>query len=110
MLLGQYPEENSDAKERKTKILKYTFEETNPEAALILLEKRDRLEKAILLSLRKYPNGYYNAFQNISRNTRFIYVHAYQSYVWNRTVSERLKRFGTKVLIGDLVSKSKDIA
>jgi tRNA pseudouridine13 synthase len=39
----------------------------------------------------------------IARNTRTIYVHAYQSYVWNRAVSERIRRHGTNVLIGDLV-------
>ncbi len=53
--------------------------------------------------LRKSAINYYNAFQNIARNTRTIFVHAYQSYVWNRAVSERIRRYGTKILIGDLV-------
>lgn len=75
----------------------------NIEKAMLLLENRDRLEKCLLQSLRCSPNGYFNAFQSISKNTRFIYIHAYQSYVWNRAVSERIRRFGTQVLVGDLV-------
>lgn len=39
----------------------------------------------------------------ISKNTRYIYIHAYQSYIWNQAVSERLRRYGSKVLIGDKV-------
>jgi tRNA(Glu) U13 pseudouridine synthase TruD len=47
------------------------------DTALQMLDRRDRIEKVILLALRKHPNGYYNAFESISRNNRFIYVHAY---------------------------------
>ena len=33
-----------------------------------------------------------------------MYIHAYQSYVWNAVVSERIRRFGCHRLIpGDLV-------
>jgi len=32
-----------------------------------------------------------------------MYVHAYQSYVWNRVVSVRLQRFGLQPVVGDLV-------
>ena len=74
--------------------------------ALDMLDKRDRLEKTILMSLKNNPNDYYGAFGSISRNTRFIYIHAYQSYVWNKAVSERLRQFGKQLLIGDLVMKA----
>ena len=33
-----------------------------------------------------------------------MYVHAYQSYVWNAIVSERIKRFGHEApIVGDVV-------
>lgn len=75
----------------------------NIEEAMDLLDRRDRLEKTVLQSLVGSPNGYYNAFVSISKNTRYIYIHAYQSYIWNQAVSARLRKFGNKVLIGDLV-------
>ena len=39
----------------------------------------------------------------IPRNLRTIYVHAYQSYVWNLISSERIKLSATELLVGDLV-------
>ncbi|WWD22862.1 hypothetical protein CI109_107357 [Kwoniella shandongensis] len=39
----------------------------------------------------------------IPRNLRTMYVHAYQSYVWNLVVSERMKMSATEPLVGDLV-------
>lgn len=77
LLLGQHPEIDLGQVERKKQLLKLVFEDFDIEGALDMLDRRDRLEKAVLVLLKRQPTGYYNAFQNISRNTRFIYVHAY---------------------------------
>ena len=35
-------------------------------------------------------------------------MHGYQSYIWNRAVSERLRRFGRQVLVGDLAVRREN--
>ena len=38
-----------------------------------------------------------------------MYVHAYQSYVWNAIVSVRLKRYGSEApVVGDLVYMAEE--
>lgn len=69
-------------------------------------------ENAILswLSKPNTVNDYLGALQKIPRNLRLMFVHAYQSYVWNAIVSERLKRYGTTIRAGDLVVISAEEA
>jgi tRNA pseudouridine13 synthase len=107
MMLIQHPRTGID-KERKEKMTKLVFEDNDLEGAMDLVTPRDRLEKVIIKSLEQHSNGYKNAYDSITRNTRIIYVHAYQSYVWNKVTSTRIMKFGNKVLVGDLVSTVSD--
>lgn len=37
-----------------------------------------------------------------------MYIHSYQSFIWNKVLSKRLQKFGLKVLVGDLIPKNKN--
>jgi tRNA pseudouridine13 synthase len=43
------------------------------------------------------------AMQAVQRNMRLMYVHAYQSLVWNTVAGRRWENYGSKVIEGDLV-------
>ncbi|XP_014484628.1 PREDICTED: pseudouridylate synthase 7 homolog [Dinoponera quadriceps] len=79
-------------------------ETKNACAAYAKIKRVDKIEarllKGLWISGNKDPIG---ALDSIPRNIRLMYMHAYQSFVWNRIVSRRIKRFGADVIVGDLV-------
>jgi tRNA pseudouridine13 synthase len=48
-------------------------------------------ERLMMVHLTKYPNDFLGAFRRIPRNLRVFFVQAYQSYLFNRFLSERMK-------------------
>lgn len=79
-------------------------ETKNARAAYAKLKRIDTIEARLLKGLQisgdKNPLG---VLDSIPRNIRLMYIHAYQSFIWNQVVSRRMKQFGTNVVVGDLV-------
>jgi tRNA pseudouridine13 synthase len=60
-------------------------------------------ETSIVTSLSRKPRDYKRAFRSISKNLRLMFLHAYQSYLWNFCSSQRVKQCSDSVMVGDLV-------
>nr|XP_012602162.1 pseudouridylate synthase 7 homolog isoform X4 [Microcebus murinus] len=78
----------------------------DPAAALRKLPVKRCVEGQLLRGLSKYGmKNIVSAFGIIPRNNRLMYIHSYQSYVWNNMVSKRIEDYGLKPIPGDLVLK-----
>ncbi|GAB1320710.1 multisubstrate pseudouridine synthase 7 [Madurella fahalii] len=75
----------------------------NADKALEHLPKRFSSEAAIIRHLGKSPKDFTGAILSITRGMRMMYIHAYQSYIWNFVASRRWSKYGDKVIEGDLV-------
>ncbi|MGM0405802.1 MAG: tRNA pseudouridine(13) synthase TruD [Thermoplasmatota archaeon] len=62
-------------------------------------------EKSMIKHLVKKPEDYVGSIKKLPRNLRMMFVHAYQSYLFNRMVSERLKEGYplNDTLVGDIL-------
>ena len=69
-------------------------------------------EVSLMHALSRRPRDYKRAFQSIAKNMRSMFVHAFQSYLFNRAASHRVEAGGKKeVMIGDLVlTEDKSLA
>ncbi len=68
-------------------LIKKEFEE-----AAELLKKDHKYGETIRERLRENPNDYINAIKTIPRKIIQIYLHAYQSLIWNKTVEKYLEK------------------
>ena len=83
------------------------YEAGNVEKCLQLMPHHNIPERAILQRIaadKQSKTDWQSYFMAIPRALRTMYVHAYQSYIWNRMVTERVRRFGLDApVVGDMV-------
>ena len=84
----------------------HTFQVTGRSAsALNDLPRKFSAEASLIRYLggNNKQRDFFGALQTIPRNLRLMYLHAYQSLVWNMAASQRWKLHGKSVIPGDLV-------
>lgn len=93
--------EDSEANEARRRLQ----ETRDYEQALREFPERLTFERTMIAHLRKSPGDYLGALRTLPPNLLMMFVHAYQSYLFNIILSERIRR-GLSIrepLVGDLV-------
>ena len=80
-------EEHKGAREARSRLL----ESGDFSFALKEFPKHLKLERTMLAYLSENPEDYIGAFRKLPRYTLLLFVHAFQSYLFNECLSERIK-------------------
>jgi len=96
-----YPGESEDARQAR----QYVLDTLDFKGGLGIYPLRLRYERAMMSRLVEKPGDYAGAFNALSPNLRKMFVHAYQSYLFNLILSRRLESGLpiNKALPGDIV-------
>eukprot|EP01138_Halocafeteria_seosinensis_P013058 gb/GECG01013336.1/.p1 GENE.gb/GECG01013336.1/~~gb/GECG01013336.1/.p1 ORF type:complete len:918 (+),score=83.06 gb/GECG01013336.1/:1-2754(+) len=106
------PRVGSFGEERKARMAWYR--RADPEEVSKMFPLRCTMQHMILNHLRKHTKSLYDdsqdsemasfcAIDNVPYGTKTIWLHSYQSLVWNRMATIRLRLFGSQPVVGDLV-------
>ncbi|MBC7080940.1 MAG: tRNA pseudouridine(13) synthase TruD [Thermoplasmatales archaeon] len=98
-----YPMEGED--EESYRARKFLQETEDFEKSLEIYPKKLIFERRIIMHLAKNKDDWIGAISKLPKNLIKIFVHAYQSYLFNKILSERIKE-GTpinKAIEGDVV-------
>ncbi|XP_035676228.1 pseudouridylate synthase 7 homolog [Branchiostoma floridae] len=90
----------------------YWWKTRDAKGALEMMPRRNMskdIEGRLLEGLVKNGKDLVGALSNIPRNTRLMYVHSYQSFIWNNIVSRRLQEYGFQPIAGDLVLEEREV-
>jgi len=95
-----------DGEDKETYKLRERLEKTRDySTALKLYPNTLNFEKAILNKLVNNPNNFIDALKELPKNLLTMFVYAYQSYLFNRILSERIRKKLplNKAIVGDVI-------
>ncbi|KAG6423187.1 hypothetical protein SASPL_113575 [Salvia splendens] len=92
------------AKDATRQIREYYKESGDIEGTLRQLPRYLVAERAILQCFQKCPGNYLQALLAIPRTLRMMFVHSYQSYLWNHAASMRVQNYGMQALEFSVIS------
>ncbi len=106
-LTATFPKEDEEIKAARLELAKSgDFSRASKEFPV-----KFRYERAIIHYLCKYPRDFVGAFRELPKALRYLFTHAYQSYLFNRIISERLELgWGLKKVKGDILLDGKPTA
>jgi tRNA pseudouridine13 synthase len=70
-------------------------------SALKAFPRRLRLERMMLAHLSERPDDFIGAFRSLPRQTLLLFVHAFQSHLFNLLLSERMREGGVEMEEGE---------
>ncbi len=83
---------------------KIFFENMDAREAIKNISKNASYERAMLNYLIKNEEDYVGALKQLPKNLLLLFVHGYQSYIFNKILSKRLE-IGIDVQVGDIIMK-----
>jgi tRNA pseudouridine13 synthase len=94
--------------EELTSARQYFMSTRDAKGTLAKFPRGRPLERAVLqgLAQREGPNDYLGPLKRIPYSSRLMYVHSYQSLVWNQVATHRIGEHGLDPIPGDLVRGS----
>eukprot|EP00850_Spirogloea_muscicola_P001514 SM000005S17311 [mRNA] locus=s5:1339525:1350762:- [translate_table: standard] len=89
----------------------YYADTKDASGALLQMPRQLVAERAVLSGMQRTPGNWVQILGAIPRTLRMMYVHSYQSYLWNHAASHRIQKYGcNSVVEGDLVLVQGDSA
>jgi tRNA pseudouridine13 synthase len=83
----------TDYESEEVREARQNLEETRDfETALRVFPKKLLFERTVISHLVKHPEDYAGAIRSLPGNLQMMFVHAYQSYLFNKILSERIRR------------------